>query len=179
MRDQVRHGASPRTKAFDDRALIFRGYVDDCLVKWLGFHAALFANDDLRLGNLELIALAAHIFYQDSDMEFSSAGNFEYITRAEVNAQSHIHLKLAEKPFSDLPRGNKFSFLPAEGRIICQKIKRDRRFINGDAWKWGGVRARCHRLADIDVGKTCDESNVPRSRRFGFYPLQPFEGEYF
>src|SRR3989344_8771040 len=122
MRDQVRHGASPRTKAFDDRALIFRGYVDDYLLKWFGFHTALFANDDLRLGNLELIALAAHIFYQDSDVEFSPAGNLKNIPRAEENAQSHIHLKLAEKPLSDLPRGNELSFPPAEGRIVCQKI---------------------------------------------------------
>src|SRR3989338_3961906 len=88
---------------------------------------------------LIFIAGPTHIFQKYRDVEFAPARNFsarggsafggKNISRCKFNSKPDVHFKLSFQIFPNLSRGDKFSFTPAEGRIIYQKIKRDCRLV--------------------------------------------------
>src|SRR3989344_2077425 len=142
--------------------------------------------EDLGLGNLELIALAAHILQQDGDVQFSPSIDLKKIIITEINFQPDVDLKLALQALAYLAAGHKFAFPARKRRVIDQEVQRDGRLIHVDGWQglcvWGGTNG----LADIAVGDAGDHHNIPRPHTkrpiaFGLNvnPIHSLEREYF
>jgi hypothetical protein len=111
-------------RALDDGALKLAWRVDDDLFKRLkDFAVALLVEDDLRLRDLQLVALAAHVLKQDGDVELAAARDVESLAAVKVDFEPDVDLELALKTLADLARGDKLAFAPGKRRVVNQKVR--------------------------------------------------------
>ena len=83
----------------------------------LAFHAVdLFVND-VRLGNGELITLAAHVFDQNGDVKNAASADLEAVVEF-LDAQSDVALRFLEKTLADVAAADEFAFLAEERGVV-------------------------------------------------------------
>src|SRR3989344_1500486 len=95
----------------------------------------------------------------------------------KIDFESHIDLKFALQALANLSRGYVFPFPTGKGRVVDEKVERDRRRIDGDCRERFRALLGRHRFADINVGETCDHHDVARLCFICLYTFKPVEGK--
>lgn len=87
--------------------------------------------DYFGASNSELVAFAAHVLQQDSEMELTAARNAKHVgISCFLHAQRDIGVQLALQAPVELAAGNEAALLPREWRGIDLKRHGQRRFVD-------------------------------------------------
>ncbi len=174
--DDVRLSAG---EGLQDVAEIFVRDIDVERFHWFEQRAVLRAlEDDLRPGDEDLKAFAAHLLDEDRDLHFAARLDLEVSGGfCLCDVQRNIRARLADEPLPDLARGEEFAFAAGERRIVDADLHRDRRRIDVHEGQRHALLGVGDRLADEDVLKAGDADDVAFAGRFDFDLLQAFVAE--
>ncbi len=122
-----------RAERLDGRARILLGNVDDDVLDRFVAAAVALGDDDLRLGDGQLVAFAAHRFDQDREMQLAAAADFERVGGLGVgDAQRDVRLELAHQTLANLARREELALLAGKRRVVDAEEHRDGRLVDGD-----------------------------------------------
>ena len=83
--------------------------------------------DDLRPGDENLEAFAAHLFDEDRDLHFAAGLDLEMAGGFGLgDLERHVGARFTNEPLSDLARGDQLAFAAGERRIVDADLHRDR-----------------------------------------------------
>ena len=146
----------------DDDALKLHRHVDcDLLVRLVRLAVNLF-DDYLRLRDGELVALAPHIFEQHGDVKLAAAEDLESVGAREINLQADVNLELLLEALANLAGVDELARAAGERRGVHDEVERDGRLVHVNGRKRLGLRSGAERVANVDVRKTGDETDVAR-----------------
>ena len=161
---------------FDHGAGIFFRHVDDDVLDRLPALAVAFGDDDLRLGDRELVAFAAHRLDEDREMQFAAAAHFERVGRVGVgDAQRDVGFEFAHEALANLARREKLAFASGKRRVVDAERHRDGRFVDRDRVNALGFVRVGNRVADVEVFDARDADDVAGRRFLDLDALQSGE----
>ena len=104
---------------FHDHAHAVLGHIGDEAVDGLALHAVDFLEKHLGHGDLELVALAAHIFYENGQVHFAAAADHEGLGGVTVgHAQGYVPDRLFIQAGAEVAGGDELAVLAREGRVV-------------------------------------------------------------
>ena len=135
----------------DDFARIFLGHVDGQLLDRFAAHAVYLLENDLRLPHLQFVALAAHGFDEDGEVQHASARDHPLaVFLALAHAQRQVLVELLHQPVLNVARGDVLALAAEEGRVVYCEQHAHGRLVYGD----GGQRLRvvvvAHGVANLE-----------------------------
>src|SRR3989344_5469303 len=166
-------------EALDDGSLIDCGDVDDNFLERLHFDAILLVEDNLRLGNLQLKPLAAHVLKQYRDVELAASVHFKIFAGRKIDFEPDVYLELLFQTRAYLPAGDKLALAAGERRVVDQKIEADGRLINRDGRERLGVLLRANCFADVDVRQAGHQYDVAGGRILHLHAVKTFKRKHF
>ena len=117
----------------DHRARAFLGTIDRHLLDGFALAAVDLLDDHAGLSHLQLVPFAAHRLDEHREVQHAAAEDVERIgRRAGRHAQREVLLQFAVQPLLDMARGDVFSVLAEEGRVVDREEHRHRGFVDGD-----------------------------------------------
>jgi hypothetical protein len=150
------------SELLDDDALELGRHVDRDFLERLELHAVLLLDDDLRLGDRELVALAAHVLEQDGDVELAAAVDLEAVRLGEVDLEADVDLELLLEARADLARVHELARATDERRGVHEEVERDGRLVDANRRQRLRGRIGAEGVADVDLREARDEADVAR-----------------
>ena len=104
---------------FHDYAHAVLGHVGNEHVYRLAFYAVDVLEEHFGHGDLELVALAAHVLYKYGKVHFASAAHDEGVCGIAVgDAQGYVLYRFAVQPVAQVATGDEFALFARERRIV-------------------------------------------------------------
>ena len=175
----VVHHAAAAADLLDDRAGIFAGHVADHLLHRLHLVAVLVVLDEhLRLGHLELIALAAHVLNEHGQVQLAAAADAEGIRRVGLlHAQGDVGFQLAHQARAQVAGGDVGALAAGERAVIDGEGHHDGRLGDLDEGQRLHRVRRADGVADHDVLDAGDRHDLTHGRLLNRHALEAVEGE--
>ena len=108
--------------------------------------------DDLRLADGDLVALAAHGFDEHGEVEDAAAGDGEQLRAGDrLGAQGDVLLQFPLKPLAEVPAGEVSPFLSGQRRGVHAEGHLQRRLVDDQARQRPGRLRIADRVADFHV----------------------------
>jgi hypothetical protein len=129
----VEHLAAARAEVLDDLAGVLARHLDHRALDRLAQLAVDFLEDDLRLADGELEALAAHVLGQHAEVHDAAALDLVRVGvlgLVETAAPRRASPRARGAP--DLAAGDELALLAGEGRVVDEEGHRDRRLLELD-----------------------------------------------
>ena len=157
----VDHLAFSQVQLIDDRSGVFvRNGTDDFLNRFVQL-AVDGLEDDLRPADSDFIALSAHVFQQDGEMELSSSGNAEGIGRpGSFHLETDVGLQFPLQTLLDVAAGDVLAGTSLERRSVDHEVHGQGRLFDIDLRKWIIDPFRSDRIADLDILDPADHDDV-------------------
>ena len=122
MKLHINKGTLSRSELFHNRADILLGHVDDNVLDRLALYAVDLLVKHTGIGATKLVALAAHIFDKNGKVHFSSTRYAEGVGGITIlDTEGYVTKKLLVKAGTKVTRGNEFTLLSRERRIVYGK----------------------------------------------------------
>ena len=128
------------------------GNVGDHALDRLAEFAVDLLVQDVRRGDLELIALAAHRLDQDGQVHFAAARDVEGIRSDLAHMQRNVLEKLSLEPVAEVAGGDIFALTARERRVVDGEGHFDRRIGDLHEGQGIGLLHRADGAADGDIG---------------------------
>ena len=136
----------------DNRTCIFVGTIDGHLLDRLALDTVDLLNDNLRLTDLQFVALAAHRLNQHREVQHTTTIDVEAIgIDALFDAQSEVLFELTIQTLLDVARGYILAVLAEEWRVVDREQHRHRRLVNSDRGQRLGVLIVANGVADLET----------------------------
>ena len=117
--------------------------------------------DDLRLGDRQLVALSAHILYENGKVQLAASGNLEAVGGVGLlHDHADIDLQLLVQSFADMARGYIFTDLARERRLVDHEVHGKRRFFNVNHFHRLWVLRVTDGLSDGDICNAGDDDDI-------------------
>jgi hypothetical protein len=113
--------ALTQAETLDDRPLKCAWRIDHDFFKRLKDFAVALLQDDVWLGDLHLVALAAHVLEQNSDMELATTRYVESLALIKLDAEPNVDLELALKTLAIWREVTNLPSRPANGELLTKK----------------------------------------------------------
>ena len=134
--------------------------------------------DDFRLGNLKLVAFAAHGLDQHGQMQLASARYTELVGRVRVfDPQGDIGLKLFHQPLAQLSGCRPLAFAARQRRCVHAESHAQGRLIDFHQRQRDRIFAGGNCLADIDIRQARDRDDLARFGAVHFRSVQTLVDE--
>ena len=161
------------TQLFHDGAdTVFR-HVNGQFLDGLVTLAVYFVEQNTRCGNAQFIALTTHVFDQNGQVHFASAGNAERISAVGFgDTQRNVTEQFPHQAVTQLAGGDELAFLTGKGAVVDAESHFHSRFADlGERQCFEVVRCT-DRISDRDVFDTADPDNVAYGRTLCRHTLQ-------
>jgi hypothetical protein len=117
-----------------------------------------------RLGDGQLVALAAHVLQQDGQVQFAAAHHLEDAVFAGLlDAQRHVVLQFLLQAVPDLAAGDVLAFATGQRAGVDAEVHRQRRLVDLEHRQRRRVGRVGDGHADADVGDAVDQHDVARA----------------
>ena len=144
------------------------------------FTAVDFAEDNFRTGNRHLETFTTHVFNQNGQVQFTTAGNAERISVfGFFNAQRHVVHQLFIQTVQDLARGNELTFFTAERRGVDVEEHGNGRLINGQGRQRFDILRVADGVGDVQLAQTGDRDDVASFSYVALNSLQTQVSQHF
>ena len=161
----------------DHHALVFFGHVDHELLDRFHYGAVDRLGDDIRPGDLELVAFAAHHLDEDRQLQLAAPDHFDLLGRiGRLEADRNIAEQLAVEAVAQLPRRDILPVPACHGRGIDAENHRHGRLVDGNRRNRDPLLHVGDGFADRDLFDAGETDNVAGGGLVDVDALQPFEG---
>ena len=153
--------SATRAGQFHHRPELVVRDLDNERLKRLERRVALLVEDDARLADGELVALAPHRLDEDGEMEQAATGDGKIIGARDLfDAQGDVPLELLHEPVAQMPGGEVLAGAARQRRAVDAEDHVERRFVDGEALERAGIGRIADRVADLDVLHPADGADV-------------------
>jgi hypothetical protein len=175
--EHVRHLPASSTEHLDDGAHVSLGDLDvDFFDGFEQFTGLALPVDDLRLGHLKLVSLAAHGLDEDGEVQLAAPGDEERVGGLGIlHAQRDVVFELSVQPLADLAGGAPRPLAARERRGVHPERHPHRRRFHVDAGESDRVLRVRERLADQDLVQPGHASDLAGLHLFDLDALQALE----
>ena len=158
----VNESALAFVEAFEDAADVFFGDLDvEGFVRFVAFACLVAADDDVRAGDEEFEAFAAHLFDEDGDLHGSAGGDGEDAGEVGVgDVDGDIGFGLAHEAVADLATGDVLAFAACAGAVVHGELHADGGRVDVDEGDGDVLVGSGEGFADVDVFEAGDADDV-------------------
>ena len=148
-------------KLADDGAGVLLGDVNVALLNGLELLALFIVLvNNFRLADCKFVALAAHHFDENGEMQLASSGNLEGIGGIRVfDAERDIRVELAVETVAQMTGGYIFALTACERRVVDSELHADGRLTDLLERNRNRILGRADRVADLEVFDTGDSDD--------------------
>ena len=159
---------------FHNRTNAFFRHINNHFFDWLVTLAIDFVIQNPRSRNAQFIAFSPHIFNQNGEVHFASAGNPKGIRAIGFGyTQRNVPQQFPHQTVTQLTRGYKFPLLTSKRAVVdteCHFYGRFTDFCERERFK--AIRST-NGIADGNIGNAADPNNIADGCRFCWNFLQP------
>ena len=164
---------------FHHAALVFVFQVDGEVFIRLALLAVDFLVHHARLADGQLEAFAAHVFQQDGEVQFATAGDAEHVGVAGfIDAQRDVDQQFLGQAFADLAAGDELAFGAGQRRRVDHEVHVQRRFVHRQHRQADRVFAVADGDADADGVQPGNDDDVAGFGFFHRHAVQTLEAEH-
>src|SRR6266404_4959772 len=171
--------AFARSERLQNVAQIFLRKIDIKIFERLKQVAGFVAmEDDFRSRDHYFVALAPHLLDQDGDLHLAASMDFKCSRCLRVvELKRNVPPGFPNEPIANMSRRHKFPLTSGKRRIIYQNTHSNRRRIDIDKLKRGGLFSTSQRFTDISVFKSGQAHNFASAGLLGFDLLETGMGK--
>ena len=179
VRLHVDHFAFAQTQGLHHAALMLFFHVSGHEFHRLALLAVDVLEHHTRLGDGQLVALAAHVFQQDGQVQFTAAGHFKNaVLVGFLDAQGHVVLQFLLEAIPDLAAGHELAFTAGQRAGVDAEVHDQGGFVHLQHRQRCGIVNAGHGHANTDVFDTIDEHDVAGTRSCRLHAVQALEGQH-
>ena len=157
----------------DDRACGSLRRVHNKAFNRFALHAVDFAVNNARLGDGEFVALTAHVFNQDRQMQFAASADLERIRAVSVaDAQRNVRLQFAHQARAQVTARDISALTAREGGIVDLERHRDGRLADFDERQTLDALRRADGVTDGQIRRAGQRHDVAHADFFRVHTLQ-------
>ena len=165
--------ATATAKLFHNGTLVFIRYVHGQVFVRLAFLAIDFTEYHARFADCQFKAFAAHVFQQNGQVQFATAGNAEYISVGSIfNTQGNVGQQFFLQTVADLAGSHEFAFSTGQRRSVDHKVHGQGRLVHAQHRQAFRIVFVGNGYADTDVFDTGNNHDVAG---FGFFQRYAFQ----